>query len=199
MTIAIGLTAVSHASAQTVTAGQRYEVGGQFSALRASDLNTTNGGVGGRFSYILTDWMSAEAEMNFFPHEDWTVSSTTPTAYRVTSQRRRGEAFFGPKIGKRMQHFGLFAKARPGFTRLSGTGIDCNGVGCAVISLVRPDYRTEFAMDLGAVFEYYPTSRFVARVDLGDTLIRHRGIAPPFPTNSTSHNFTPRFGFGVRF
>jgi hypothetical protein len=205
--MAIGLAAADSASAQTAgqTAGQmdgsRFEVGGQFSALRLSDLKSTNPGFGGRFAYDFSDWVAAEAEANFFPHEDFrTVGiGTLAPDLRVTSYRRRGEAFFGAKIGKRTQRFGLFAKVRPGFTRLTGGGLECSGRDCAVVSLVMPVYRTEFAMDLGGVFEYYPTSRLVARVDVGDTMIRHRGLAPPYVPNSTSHNFTPRFGFGFRF
>jgi hypothetical protein len=199
----IGLAAADSASAQTggsQTGGSRFEVGGQFSALRLSDLKSTNPGIGGRFAYEFTDWMAAEAEMNFFPHEDFTmVGVATRQDLRVTTLRRRGEAFFGAKIGKRTQRFGVFAKVRPGFTRLSDQGMQCLGVSCAAVSLVRQEYRTEFAMDLGGVFEFYPTSRLVARVDLGDTMIHHRGIVLPYVTNSTSHNFTPRFGFGFRF
>lgn len=197
--MAIGLAAADTASAQTAqTGGSRFEVGGQFSALRLSDLKSTNPGFGGRFAYDFTDWIAAEAEMNLFPHDDYTAISSLLPDLQVTALRRRGEAFFGPKIGKRMQRFGVFAKARPGFTRLSDQGVQCLGVTCAAVSLARPSYRTEFAMDLGGVFEFYPTSRLVARVDLGDTIIRHGGLIPYVPTG-TSHNFTPRFGFGFRF
>src|SRR5690242_7481864 len=105
ITMAVGLMTADVASAQSpqpppTTTGSRYEVGGQLSGLRASDLNATNPGFGGRFAYEFTDWLSAEAEYNFFPHEDYSFSAgqTPITDLHVTTMRHRGEAFFGPKI-----------------------------------------------------------------------------------------------------
>ena len=63
-----------------------------------------------------------------------------------------------------------------------------------------PEYRTEIALDLGRVFELYPSARTVIRMELGDTIIRHRSIAPPcFGTSCTSNNLASRFGVGLRF
>ncbi len=178
----------------------RFEVGGQFSALQLADVKGTHAGIGGRAAYDITNWASLEAEANFFPNEDVTISVMPGVSHlQVEYRRRRAEAFFGPKLGVRFQRFGIFAKVRPGFTRLSDRGTLCSGPGCASASLVVPAYRTDFAMDLGGVLEFYPTTRFVARVDLGDTAITDRSVAPPFQRNTTTHNFASRFGFGFRF
>ena len=90
---------------------------------------------------------------------------------------------------------------RPGFVRLSDQCVDCVGEVCALATmlLARPVYRTEFALDLGAVLEFYPSARTVARVDFGDTMIRHRSQAAPPCSNCTSHNFASRIGIGFRF
>ena len=70
---------------------------------------------------------------------------------------------------------------------------------CALMLFARPEYRTEFALDLGGIVEFYPTRRTVARVDFGDVMIRHRSAAVPPCSDCTSHNFTSRFGIGLRF
>ncbi len=183
------------------TSSTRLEVGGQFSALQLADLKGTHAGIGGRAAYDVTHWASLEAEANFFPNENVSIDSETSgvSNLQVEYRRRRAEAFFGPKLGVRFQRFGLFAKVRPGFARLTDRGTLCTGSGCAAANLVVPSYRSEFAMDLGGVLEFYPSNRIVARLDLGDTAIRDRSTAPPFQGNSISHNFASRIGFGFRF
>ena len=109
---------------------------------------------------------------------------------------------FGVKAGVRTSRMGGFVKARPGFTRLSDKGTRCIGDGCAVILmlLARNTYRNEFAFDVGGGVELYPTARTVARVEIGDTMIRHRSTSLPCPASAcTSHNVSSRFGFGYRF
>ena len=181
------------------SSGPRVEVGGHVSLLNLSDFSSsTNTGVGGRFTFDVAPWLAAEAEVTFFPHDDALIrSAETPG---IEYHRRRTEALFGAKIGVRGERAGLFAKVRPGLTSLSHTGVSCHGDQCALILLALPEYRTEFALDLGGVFEFYPSPRFVTRFDFGDTMIRHRSFAPPCAAREcTSHNFNTRFGVGVRF
>jgi hypothetical protein len=196
-TVLVGMT-----SASAQTAGSRVEVGAQFSALRLADSDPTNAGIGGRFSYYLADWASAEAELNYFPSDRLEVGASTigGAEFKLGYSRRRIEAFFGPKIGFRGARFGLFGKVRPGFSRLSDKGVSCIGPSCAFLQLLlaRAEYRTELALNLGGVFEFYPTSRTVARLDLGTTMIRHRSAAPPC-RECTRRNFASGLGFGYRF
>jgi len=179
----------------------RFEVGAQVSALQLSAVDATHAGIGGRFAFNLAPWASIEAEANYFPTDNISVSSANRqlTDLTVEYHRRRAEAFFGPKIGTRFQRFGIFGKVRPGFAHLSNQGTLCFGVDCAVVNLINPTYRTSFALDMGGIFEFYPTSRLVARLDLGDTMIRERSTEPPFNGRDHSHNFTSRIGFGFRF
>jgi hypothetical protein len=180
----------------------RVEVGAQVSVLRFGDFDTTTTGVGGRVSYELAKWAAIEAEANFFPDDDLLLAPSTLTPnLRVAYVRRRVDAFFGMKLGMRNDKFGVFAKVRPGFTRVTNNGgIECVGSECALILLVQPEYRTEFALDFGGVFEVYPSSRTVARVELGDTMIRNRSVAPPcWGQSCTTHNLSTRFGVGLRF
>jgi len=185
----------------------KFEVGGQVSALRLSDFPATNAGLGGRFSYDLARWIAVESEFSWFPHDDVTVRSNSTPELGTSYHRRRAEAFFGPKIGLKTQRFGFFGKVRPGFARLSDQGVECEGDVCALMSLslpvsllARPEYRTEFALDVGGVVEFYPSPRTILRFDIGDTLIKHRSQAPPcWDGTCTSNNFSSRFGAGVRF
>ena len=194
----LALFAAAPASAQTEAA--RLEVGGQIATLRLSDFGATNAGLGGRVSYDLARWIAVEAEANVFTNDDFELRLAPDIFSGATLgySRRRVEGFAGPKIGLRRERFGLFGKVRPGFARLTDKGINCVGEVCALMLLARPIYRTEPALDLGAVLEFYPTPRTVARVDLGSTLIRHRSTVPPC-TGCTSSNFASRFGVGVRF
>jgi hypothetical protein len=198
MLLAVLLAGVDDASAQQRS---RVEVGGQLSVFRFGEVDATRAGLGGRLGYDLTDWLTVEGEGTFFPNDNISVPSSSLTpSLRVTYVRRRAEVFGGVKIGRRGERLGVFAKARPGMTRVSDGGVRCEGPECAFILLARPTYRTEFAMDLGGGIELFPTPRTVARVEFGDTMIRHRSFAPPcFPSSCTSHNFATRVGLGLRF
>jgi hypothetical protein len=57
------------------------------------------------------------------------------------------------------------------------------------------DGETEFAFDLGGVLEVYPTSRIVARFDLGDVMTTRNERTP----QASTHNLTSRLGIGIRF
>jgi hypothetical protein len=179
------------------------EVGGQVTLLRLNDSGTTNTGIGGRFSVDLARWLSLDTELNYFPSDDFEVATSTaiPDPPRISYHRRRTEVLAGARIGYRGDRWGLFGKVRPGFTHLTNEGINCVGAVCALMLFAVPEYRTEFALDLGGVVEFYPTRRTVARFDFGDTMIQHRSTAvPPCPNGDcTSHNFTSRIGIGLKF
>jgi hypothetical protein len=199
---------------------RRFEVGIQFSSfalnLSSEDFgfpffapfdtgSHTEAGFGARVGYNFTDSFALEAEGNFYPRRGSANSSTG--GYPVQMQ-------FGPKFGRRFRHFGLFAKARPGFVTfsrvLTRTGTETFDFGgqTFVFPVFEDSRRTYFSADLGGVLEFYPSSRIVTRFDFGDTLIRYgtrsaRGIittaAPPDIPASTRHNFQVTAGIALRF
>ena len=177
----------------------RLELAGQATMLRLNDLGTS-AGFGGRVTFDLTNLVAIEAEVNLFPSEKITqpMGGLTAGTARLAYHRRRTDLLVGAKVGHRGERFGLFARVRPGVARLTDRGLGCDGEVCALILVARPQYRTEFAFDVGGTVEFYPSARSVARFDLGDVMIRHRSFAPPC-TGCTSHNFTSRFGAGFRF
>ena len=168
-------------------------------------------GLGGRFGYHFNKYVAAEAEVNFFPDDE-----------RVGGGRK-AQGLFGVKAGRRFQRMGVFAKARPGFLHASAGNLKPReDTGCILIfpppeGCFEPDSTTEFALDVGGVFEIYPTSRAIIRIDAGDTIIRHgeRNViavlnpAPGSPFSArrgvirvaaeTTHNFQGSVGVGFRF
>ncbi|HZH29496.1 MAG TPA: outer membrane beta-barrel protein [Pyrinomonadaceae bacterium] len=223
-----------HAYAQA-DESPKVELGGQVSVLNASNgrasvtrvlpclippcpvvTSTSEGqkaepGFGARIGYNLTRNFALEAEGNFFPRE------------REFGGGRKSQAHFGVKAGKRFERVGVFAKARPGFVHFSEGDLQPRqDVACiAVVPPPRGCFegkgRTDFAFDLGGVFEYYPTRRTLIRFDAGDTIIRMGEHRVPIVINSdpvsgapvrvvvvnapseTTHNFQGSLGFGFRF
>ena len=90
----------------------------------------------------------------------------------------------------------------------------CIAVFPPPIGCFQPVASTNFAIDLGGVFEFYPTKRTIIRFDAGDTIVRlpARNVAA-FQTNTASalnlvvisapaetrNHFQAGVGFGFRF
>lgn len=212
--------ALGMVTARAQSDDKKFEVGGQFSVLRVpiqtvtaagaafaiTEQGNTNYGFGGRFGYKLSKYFTLEGEGNFFPGDG------------VLDGGKKTQALFGVKAGKRFQNVGVFAKARPGFVRYSRGDYQFAGPCIAVfpppIGCYQPVARTDFAIDLGGVFEYYPSKRTIIRFDAGDTIVRLPARnAAAFQTNATSvfslvvlpataetrHQFQGSVGFGFRF
>lgn len=127
------------------------------------------------------------------------------------------QGLFGAKAGKRFTNAGLFAKARPGFVRLSRGDYRFGSGGCPAvfpppIACYQPVAKTNFAIDLGGVAELYPSSNTILRFDVGDTIIRfNRRNAAALSTAGltglvvlpvaaeTKHNLQVSVGAGFRF
>jgi hypothetical protein len=204
-------------------AAPRYEVGIHFTSLSfnlpapiCSDiciLSSDRGpdtalGLGGRFTYNLTDHIGLEAEGNFFPREGETFAG--PGGHRFQGQ-------FGVKAGKRFRRFGLFGKVRPGFVGFTKASLlvstqtvilpafDNRQVTFGTLRIGKKAY---FSTDVGGVIEFYPLRRVMTRFDMGDTIIRYGEYAvmgfslsnaivrrPP----ETRHNVQFTAGVGFRF
>jgi hypothetical protein len=150
-----------------------YEIGGQVFASGSRDLGY-GGGLGGRFTYNLNNHIAFDSEVNFFLPDEGPPYAT--------------QGLFGIKAGKHTEHFGIFAKVRPGF--------QTNFV-------VNQREQARFAVDVGGVAEVYPNRHVALRFDAGDVII-------PFGNNvvgdgifgqrlGTTHNFQCSVGVGIRF
>jgi hypothetical protein len=170
-------------SCATLTSAQtpKYEVGGQLFSFPSKSIGF-GWGAGGRFSYNVTKHIAVDTELNGFLDDDANVLAT--------------QAFAGAKVGVRNKLMGVFVKARPGVMTNFAKPL--------------PDYATtfnteklnKFAMDVGAVFEFYASRHTIFRVDVGDVIIPFGNdpIVASGPVRlGTTHNFQYSLGFGLRF
>lgn len=82
---------------------------------------------------------------------------------------------FGVKAGTRTQHFGFFAKVRPGFITFSDVlreeTLTFGSAGIPIDTSLRFASLTQRALDVGGVLEYYPARHWAFRWDFGDSLL----------------------------
>lgn len=201
----------------------RFEVGAQFTVLNVNapsevpslGLLTGDGfihpepGVGGRFTFNLTDDIALEAEGNFYTRD--LITLPNPSGHMFQGQ-------FGAKIGKRFSKWGLFGKARPGFVEYTKVNelVSTQTFNIQFFNEIIPITVGQFriakkfypSIDLGGVVEFYISRRWMARFDVGDTVIRYGEVSardfilrkqistrPP----ETHHNLQVTSGIGFRF
>ena len=182
---------------------ERFEVGVQFTSLFVNRPTPPGSltlprahnepGFGGRFTFNLTESIAFEAEGNYYTREQFSF-------LREGGKMFQGQ--FGGKVGKRFDRWGVFGKARPGFVGFSrvfefgfgGVQIPPNLV------FVRKLYPS---VDVGGVVEFYVSPRWMARFDVGDTIIHYPEIRFPSTTfvipSATQHNLQVSSGIGFRF
>jgi opacity protein-like surface antigen len=185
------LTASAHA--QTQTDEHRFEVGAFYTAINLDGFGETVSGLGGRLGYNFNQHVALDAEGSFFPE--------THLGNSQTGQKTQG--FVGVKAGARSKYVGVFAKARPGvmFIGEVTSGFNCSSSGLGQVC--RPQHNN-FALDVGGVVEFYPSSRTIIRVDAGDTIVRLHSatlgiFSPAQSSTDITHNFQASIGFGYRF
>ena len=205
------LLAVSVTIGYTNTSAQvdihRSEVGGVFTSITLTDFqsrlfpttgrnNNQVSGLGGRYTFNFNEHFAIDSEANFFPESHLFNEEFA----------QKMQAFVGVKAGMRKNRVGMFAKARPGvmwFGEFPSTGT-CGGLASFGV-VCNVAHETDFAMDVGCVFEFYPSDRLVVRADVGDTIIRYQAhIVTTFPTPisvpaETKNNLQLSIGVGWRF
>jgi hypothetical protein len=207
------------ASQQSSAAGERvrrFEVGMQFSSLVlrlpadgfgfGDEGSGAEAGGGLRFGVNATNYLAFEVEGNFYPRRRFGID-TAVGGYPSQAQA-------GVKYGRRFEHFGVFGKARPGVVHFSSVS-EVSGYDSVVFggqTFFFPNFRdtskTYFSMDLGGVFEFYPSKRILTRFDVGDTMIRYperdnpstfTNTPPPRLPAELRHNLQVTAGIGFRF
>jgi hypothetical protein len=185
--IAISLLLLCASSAQAQEKNPTYEFGLHYAALNVTEKSDKDSGLGVRFTYNLNDYLGLEAE------------TTRYLQTREGGGANETQALFGVRAGKRNERFGVFAKVRPGLTRFYLLGVPGQNVF--------EQGHTRFAVDVGGIFEYYPTRNTAVRVDVGDTMVRfktgdffyQRLDEPMFVQRKLSHNLQLNIGFALRF
>jgi hypothetical protein len=144
----------------------RFEVGGSFTTLH-------NPG----FSFSSNLGPGLEGDLNFGRHFALDAALDWFPSNNLFGHTVMG--LFGGKAGTRTKHFGFFGKVRPGFITIDNTlrqetAVEDNS-GNLISLNTRFDRLTERAIDVGGVFEYYPSQHWAFRYDLGDTVIFGEG------------------------
>lgn len=199
---------------------RRFELGIQFSSLVLRPPSggavfsgfgdrpaSAEAGGGLRFGVNATDNLAFEVEGNFYPRRRFGID-TAVGGYPSQAQA-------GVKYGRRFRNFGVYGKARPGVVSFSSvnevSGYEAFpflGGDTFFVPTFRETSKTYFSMDLGGVFEFYPSSRILTRFDVGDTLIRYPArdnpdgflnTPPPRLPSETRHNLQVTAGIGWRF
>jgi hypothetical protein len=132
-----------------------FEVGVHYTTLHVTEKSDGDSGLGIRFTYNLNNYLALEAEGNSLPQT------------REGGGNNETQGFFGARLGTRKEHYGLFAKVRPGFNTFYLLGVTPGPNAFE-------QGHTRFALDAGGVFEYYPTRNTALRVDARDTMIQYK-------------------------
>jgi hypothetical protein len=146
----------------------KYEVAADFTSITFT-AGQNEIGLGGRFTYNLNKHVALEAAGYIFPKK---CQFCAPHGGRIT------EGLFGVKAGKRFAKWGIFAKVRPGVLSFGDGQFDFVAITTDPI-LGTPIFNikirrlTALAADVGGVLEYYPSKRFVIRLDVGTTIIHY--------------------------
>lgn len=163
----------------------RFEIGAAFTAVRNINIGGV-AGPGAEGDINFGKYLALDTAFNWLPNGSQTV-----------------DFLIGPKAGIRRDHFGLFAKARPGFFstahNLQGDTFNVD----TSLDAPRIGRITERALDLGGVAEYYPSTRWLVRWDMGDTMVSEArtefiiiGTNPP-PSLSVTRGITSHFQFST--
>ena len=205
----------------------RFEVGAHYTVLNVDSPSPvpqapiivfddihTEPGLGGRFTFNLTDNIALEAEGNFYTRDltgGFLTTLPNPSGHMFQGQ-------FGAKVGKRFDKWGVFGKARPGFvgftevSELVSTRVVNVQLGNEIIPVTLGEFRIAKklypSIDVGGVVEFYISPRWMARFDIGDTIIRYGEVsAQGFSLRNsivtrpreTHHNLQVTSGIGFRF
>jgi len=149
----------------------------------------TGHGLGGRITYNFTDHFSVEGETNYLPSDPASLS------------------LFGPKVGLRRGRMGLFGKVRPGLLWIRDRNKCPVSAPCVPPDSPLLNNTTSFALDLGAVLEFYHSERLFFRMDVGDIMapfdhtriLDSDGLQLPYPYRLVHHNAQLGLGVGFRF
>ena|ERR1043165_882990 len=185
----------------------KYEVAAEFTSMgRDNFTGGAEAGLGARFTCNLNKTFSIETAAYHFPRTCFTCEHNGTVT----------EVFGGLKAGKRFEKWGVFAKARPGvvsFSRGEVNALPATGPSAFPVEF-EENRVNSFAVDAGAVVEFYPSKRIVTRFDAGDTIIHfnRRMFNSVFPDGSggftffpvtlpakTTHNFQFMASVGFRF
>jgi hypothetical protein len=175
----------------------RFELGAQLAAIKSSEFEATDVGIGARFSWAPVGLLGLESEINFYP-------KSFPAKFPFS--RARVEGLFGATVGPKVGPARPFAKARAGFlnVREASEAFACILIFPPPLSCQLGAGRTLPAFDIGGGLEWFPTRRTFVRVEIGDRVLKYPGPALSkkgaiLDDGFFSHDFRFAAGAGLRF
>jgi hypothetical protein len=150
--------------------GGRFELGAHVAAADSGQFDTTDVGIGGRFSWSPVGLLGLESEISFYPREFPHVGGFS---------RARIEGLFGATVGPTIGGVRPFAKGRFGFlnVRAASQPFACILIFPPPLSCQLGAGRTLPEFDLGGGLELFASRQTYVRVELGDRLLRYPGPA----------------------
>jgi len=183
----------------------RFEAGAAFSALHMPGTAGLGPAVEGDVNF--GRHLALDGTFSWFPARSLGENTMT--------------GLFGVKAGTRTEHFGFFAKVRPGFMTFDNalrqetivlTPSPLGPVAIGNVGSFRFSRLTQRALDLGGVAEYYPARHWTFRWDFGDMLLFQEkgptftfiGAGAPLPSFTalspgTTNHFQFSTGIHYRF
>ena len=166
------------------------ELGVHYAALRMSDADVTDSGIGGRVGWNVTNLLAIEGVADIFP----------AGSGDVVRGGRKFHVLAGPRLTFRGAAVGLFGRTRVGAARLG------EGRAFRVCIAIFPPpescfaAETRLAFDVGGGLEVYPSPRTSLRVDLGSLITRLGDASQRFGRRSGyASDFQFSAGAGFRF
>ena len=183
------LCAVAPRPAGAQTTG-RFEVGAQFSAMRLSQIDVTESGLGGRIGWSVNDLVALEAVADVFP----------AGADSVVRGGRKFNVLAGPRLSWHSGRLSLFGKSRMGLARLGEGRSD----GPCIAIFPPPEScfaaETRLAFDVGGGVEVHPSPRTSLRFDIGSLITRLGDASHRFGRDGEfAADLQVSAGVGVRF
>lgn len=205
---------VESATSEHVPDKQKWDSGVTFAIQPRTEPYFTNG-----FVNSYPQW-GVWASRNFSNHVSWDTtllhSPRNPGKIDNVSYQAGGRAFealSGIKFGFRKEHFGYFAKVRPGVITFGETYRQRDDIPCFARreprrvcgSRIDQGMFTDAVLDTGGILEAYPTRHSILRFEAGSTTIFYlsktiinSGYSEPIP-ETTGPAMLFGFGGGVRF
>ncbi len=173
-----------------------FELGAQYSTIEETNSNLHHvdySGFGGRFDWNFTRRLAFESQVDFFPEH--------ATPLLLVQGGRTTEAVFGIRAKVlQTRNFSVFGLVRPGL--LHFTAVEALSGQSSSVFAIQP--ATYFVLSLGGGIEFYPSPRWILRMDIeGDPYrIPAQTVSGPMisAVQPGKINDTTRlsFGFGYR-
>lgn len=117
----------------------------------------------GRTTFNLSPSLAVEGSVGYLP--GYQTGGSTDVGHELL-------AVGGVKAGWRGRRFGIFGKAEPGIASWTpGLIVYRFNTADPQNYQILDERRTDFTLDLGGAFEWYPTRRTVVRLDVSQTLL----------------------------